>query len=164
MKRLATLGLLLPALLLGCDDMLHQAKDNDYANRRTAPGEIPAGIVAFQSRPVAPPPVTMALLERGRERYRIDCVPCHSETGDGRGMVVQRGFPAPESFHLQRQRDASAGHLYDVITNGYGVMYSFASRVEPADRWAIVAYIRALQHSQDATLADLTAEQKAALP
>jgi hypothetical protein len=78
-------------------------------------------------------------------------------------MVVQRGFPAPPSYHIARLREASVSHFYDVITNGYGVMYSFAYRVQPVDRWAIAAYIRALQRSQDAKLADLTPEQKAAL-
>ena len=79
-------------------------------------------------------------------------------------MVVQRGFPPPPSYHIDRLREAPVEHFYDVITNGYGAMYSFAYRVQPADRWAIAAYIRALQRSQDATLADLTPEQKAALP
>ena len=89
--------------------------------------------------------------------------PCHSELGDGHGMVVQRGFPAPPSYHIARLREAPVAHFYDVITNGYGAMYSFAYRVQPADRWAIAAYIRALQRSQNAKLADLTPEQKAAL-
>jgi mono/diheme cytochrome c family protein len=78
-------------------------------------------------------------------------------------MVVQRGFPAPPSYHIQRLRDAPVQHFYDVITNGYGVMYSFAYRVQPPDRWAIAAYIRALQRSQNATVADLTPDQRAAL-
>ena len=92
----------------------------------------------------------MALLERGQERFRIYCTPCHSELGDGHGMIVQRGFPPPPSYHIARLRDAPMQHFYDVITNGYGAMYSFAYRVQPEDRWAIAAYIRALQHSQDA--------------
>ena len=162
MKRLAGLGLLL-ALLSGCDDMIHQLKLNAYADPRVGPGEIPASIVGYQTRPVAPPPVTLALLQRGQERYRIYCTPCHSELGDGRGMVVQRGFPAPPSYHIERLRQAPVEHFYDVITNGYGAMYSFAYRVQPADRWAIIAYIRALQRSQETNLADLTAEQRAAL-
>ena len=102
-----------------------------------------------------PPPVTLALLERGQERYRIYCTPCHSELGDGRGMIVQRGFPAPPSFHIDRLRAAPPQYFYDVITQGHGVMYAFADRVQPADRWAIAAYIRALQRSQHASLADV---------
>jgi hypothetical protein len=78
-------------------------------------------------------------------------------------MVAQRGFPAPPSYHIDRLRQAPVEHFYGVITNGYGAMYSFAYRVQPADRWAIIAYIRALQRSQETSLADLTAEQKAAL-
>jgi mono/diheme cytochrome c family protein len=163
LRRRAATALLLTALLSGCDDMIHQAKQNDYASSQVGPGQIPDGIVDYDSKPVAPPPVTMALLQRGQERFRIYCTPCHSEVGDGRGMVVQRGFPAPPSYHIARLRDAPVAHFYDVITNGYGVMYSFAYRVQPVDRWAIAAYIRALQRSQDAKLADLTPEQKAAL-
>ncbi len=157
------LALALPALLGGCDDMLHQAKKKPYAERQVAPGAIPQRIVGYRTEKVVPPPVTQALLERGQERFRINCTPCHSELGNGRGMVVQRGFPPPPSYHIARLREAPDAHFYDVITNGYGVMYSYAQRVAPADRWAIVAYIRALQRSQDAKLADLTPEQKAAL-
>ncbi len=99
-------------------------------------------------------PVTRQSLARGRERFNIYCAVCHGATGDGNGMIVQRGFPQPPSFHDQRLRDAPAGHFVDVITNGYGVMYSYASRVAPEDRWAIAAYIRALQLSQHAASAD----------
>jgi mono/diheme cytochrome c family protein len=113
--------------------------------------------------PARPPPVTMALLQRGQQRYRIDCTPCHSELGDGNGMVVQRGFPPPPSFHIDRLRQAPPQHFYDVITNGYGVMYSFAARITPADRWAIVAYVKALQRSQDARPDDLPPAQLQAL-
>jgi mono/diheme cytochrome c family protein len=162
LRRLAAVLLLL-VLLSGCDYMIHQLKLNAYADRRVAPGDIPAGIVGYRSRPVVPPPVTLALLQRGQERYRIYCTPCHSELGDGRGMVVQRGFPAPPSYHIQRLREAPVEHFYDVITNGHGAMYSFAARVQPLDRWAIAAYIRALQRSQETNQADLTPEQKAAL-
>ena len=92
--------------------------------------------------------VTRAVLERGRERYDVFCSPCHARTGDGDGMIVQRGFPRPPSFHLDRLRTAADGHYYDVITNGFGAMYSYANRVKPDDRWAITAYIRALQLSR----------------
>ncbi|WP_245485155.1 cytochrome c [Mesorhizobium sp. M7A.F.Ca.US.001.02.1.1] len=102
-----------------------------------------------------PQPVTMALLNRGRERFDIFCSPCHGRTGDGHGMIVQRGFPAPPTYHQEALRRAPDRHFYDVITNGYGAMYSYAARVPPADRWAIVAYIRALQLSRRAAAADL---------
>jgi mono/diheme cytochrome c family protein len=111
---------------------------------------------------------TMATLERGRERFEIVCSPCHSVVGDGDGTVVQRGFPAPPSYHQERLRAAPDRHFFDVITNGYGVMSSYADRVAPEDRWAIVAYIRALQLSQHAELARLPRavqdELAAALP
>ena len=116
--------------------------------------------VEFRDKPVQAPPVTLALLERGQERFRIYCTPCHSELGDGHGMIVQRGFPPPPSYHIDRLRQAPVQHFYDVITNGYGAMYSFAERVQPADRWAIAAYIRALQRSQNAKLADVPPDQQ----
>src|SRR5437763_10360390 len=105
-----------------------------------------------------PAPVSREMLERGRERFDIFCAVCHGRTGQGNGMIVQRGFPQPPSLHDQRLRDAPVGHFFDVMTNGYGVMYPYASRVTPEDRWAIVAYIRALQLSRNATPADADAE------
>lgn len=101
-----------------------------------------------------PLPVTREVLKRGRERFEIFCAACHGYTGAGNGIIVQRGFPAPPSFHEARLVAAPPGHFVDVITRGYGVMYSYASRVAPADRWAIAAYIRALQLSEHATPAD----------
>lgn len=92
-----------------------------------------------------PLPVTKAVLERGQERFDIYCSPCHGLTGDGAGVVAKRGFPHPPDYALKRLREAPIGHFYEVITNGYGIMYSYADRVPPSDRWAIVAYIRALQ-------------------
>ena len=163
MRRWLAAALLLPVLLAGCDDMTDQRKKDAYADASVGPGKQPAGTVNYQSQRVAAPPVTLALIERGQQRFRIYCTPCHSELGDGHGMVVQRGFSAPPSYHIDRLRTAPVQHFYDVITNGYGAMYSFAYRVQPADRWAIAAYIRALQRSQDARVADLTPEQKAAL-
>jgi mono/diheme cytochrome c family protein len=111
----------------------------------------------------APPPITRALLLRGQERYSIYCLPCHSALGDGDGPIVRRGFPRPPSYHEQRLRDAPDRHFFDVITRGYGVMYSYADRVTPQDRWAIVAYIRALQLSQHAPLEALPASVRATL-
>lgn len=107
-----------------------------------------------------PLPVTRELLLRGQERYNIFCSPCHGRVGDGQGMIVQRGFPTPPSFHNDRLREEPDGYYYDVITNGFGVMYSYASRVPPRDRWAITAYIRALQLSQNAGLEDIPAEAR----
>lgn len=106
-------------------------------------------------RTAFPFPVTAAVVARGRERYEIACAPCHGRTGYGNGMVVQRGVRPPPSYHTDRLRQAPAGHVVDVIARGYGAMYSYADRVEPADRWAIAAYIRALQRSQNAAPADV---------
>lgn len=111
----------------------------------------------------APPPITQALLARGQQRFEIYCLPCHSPLGDGDGPVVRRGFPRPPSYHEQRLRDAPDRHFYDVITDGYGIMHSYADRVPPQDRWAIVAYIRALQLSQNAQLAQLPPAVRAKL-
>jgi mono/diheme cytochrome c family protein len=107
--------------------------------------------------------VTRETLERGRERFDIYCAACHGRTGEGNGMIVQRGFPAPPSYHTERLRNAPVGHLYDVMTRGYGLMYSQASRVAPTDRWAIAAYIRALQLSHNARLADASSGQRTLL-
>ncbi len=104
-----------------------------------------------------PMPVTKEVLDRGEERYNIYCSPCHSRVGDGRGMIVQRGFKQPPSYHIDRLRNAPVGHFFDVITNGFGAMSEYKSQVPVADRWAIVAYIRALQFSQNATRADVPA-------
>jgi hypothetical protein len=110
-----------------------------------------------------PFPMTRADLERGRERYNIYCTPCHDYTGSGQGMIVQRGFPPPPSFHLDRVRQAPAGHFFEVITNGFGSMYGYASRVEAEDRWRIAAYIRALQLSQHATMQEVPESDRAHL-
>ena len=110
-----------------------------------------------------PLPIDHATLARGRERFDIYCSPCHSIAGDGDGMVVRRGFPSPPSYHTDRLRNAPDAHFYSVITNGYGMMYSYVDRVAPADRWAIVAYIRALQLSQNARIGDVPPAQRAAL-
>jgi mono/diheme cytochrome c family protein len=107
-----------------------------------------------------PYPVTADLLQRGRERFDIYCAPCHGRTGEGNGVVVQRGFPAPPSFHIDRFRDAPPGHFFDVMTHGYGIMYSYAQRVDPSDRWAITAYIRALELSEHATPNDVPASER----
>lgn len=159
-----TCRLALPLTLLSlaaCDDMSVQPKQKNYSPL-VGPAAIPEGTVQFLERPASTPALTHALLERGQERYRIFCTPCHSELGDGNGMIVQRGFEHPPSYHEQRLRDAPVDYFYDVITNGYGAMYSFAARVPHRDRWAIAAYIRALQLSQNASAADLTAVERGA--
>jgi mono/diheme cytochrome c family protein len=110
-----------------------------------------------------PVPVTLDLVKHGQEVFDINCSACHGRDGFGEGMVVQRGFPQPPSFHSDRLRQAPVGHFFDVITNGYGVMYPFGARIGPADRWAIVSYIRALQLSQNATAGQLEPVDQAAL-
>lgn len=100
-------------------------------------------------------PVSKALLVRGQERYTIYCSPCHGDLGDGDGPVARHGFPHPPTYHQARLRGAPDRYLFDVITGGHGVMAGYADRVPAPDRWAIVAYVRALQLSQDARFADL---------
>jgi mono/diheme cytochrome c family protein len=163
----------------GCDNMQRQrgAKDVTLGNSQTpvvwqapahtvargspAPGD-PA-FTGFQDGQLLaknPLPVTRELLARGRERFDIYCAVCHGRDGYGEGIVVRRGFPAPPSYHQDRLRDAPDGHIYDVITRGYGAMLSFSDRLTPNDRWAVVAYVRALQRSQHAALNDLPPDQR----
>jgi mono/diheme cytochrome c family protein len=101
------------------------------------------------------PQIRKAIIERGQERFNIYCQPCHGLGGYGDGMIVKRGFAKPPSYHIDRLRNAPDGHIYDVITNGYGSMYSYSNRVPTQDRWAIVAYVRALQRSQNAKPSDV---------
>ena len=129
---------------------------------------VPDRVVATGQRdgePVAqiPLPLTAALVARGRERYDIYCSPCHDRAGTGGGMIVQRGYRRPPSFHIDRLRQAPAGYFFDVMTRGFGVMPSYAVQVPVADRWAIVAYVRALQLSQNAPLGDVPPAERAAL-
>jgi mono/diheme cytochrome c family protein len=136
--------------------------DADSSGGRLGAAAVARDIEAEQA-PSNPYPADRRLLERGRNRYMIYCVPCHSPVGDGDGLVVRRGFPAPPTFHQPRLRDAPDRHLYDVMTQGYGVMAPYADRIEPADRWAIVAFIRALQLSQSIAADRLPAQQRARL-
>ncbi|MEP6714983.1 MAG: cytochrome c [Terriglobia bacterium] len=117
-----------------------------------------ADVTAF---PIA---VDKDFILRGRQRYDVYCSPCHGRIGNGLGMVVRRGFKQPPSYHIDRLRDAPVGHYYDVITNGYGAMLNYAAQVQPRDRWAIIAYIRALQYSQNANVNELTADARAKVP
>jgi mono/diheme cytochrome c family protein len=99
--------------------------------------------------------IEQADLDRGEERFNIYCTPCHDKTGSGRGMVVQRGYRQPPSYHIDRLKQADAGYIFDVMTNGFGVMPDYKAQVAPRDRWRIVAYIRALQLSQSGTAGDI---------
>lgn len=127
-------------------------------------GTVPRGSVAedYFSVPkdsnVFPIPVTRELLERGQERFNIYCSVCHGLVGNGDGMIVRRGFRRPPSYHIDRLRQAPVGHFYDVITNGFGAMPDYATQIPPRDRWAIIAYIRTLQLSQNVPAAELPAE------
>ena len=152
--------------LAACDlSMTQQRKLTTYAptslwpdgtSARPLPAHAVAqGDVARAAEAKTPPSVTAALLARGQERFGIFCAPCHGLAGDGDGIIVAHGFPAPPSYHIDRLLAAPAQHFYDVITNGYGAMFSYADRVDPQDRWAIAAYIRALQLSRRAKIAQV---------
>jgi len=176
-KSLVASALVAAAMLVGgCQKMTVQPAytplqqspffDNGMSSRPLVPGTVARGHLRdddhFYTGKVNgefvttfPEPVTMETMKRGEERFNIYCSPCHGESGDGDGMIVQRGYKKPPSYHTPELRERPVGYLYDVITNGFGVMPSYAHQVPPADRWAIVAYIRALQRSEDATLADV---------
>jgi len=155
MRELAAPILLVGLLLAGCDDMNKQAKtapDGDNSGQ-TVVREAEQMVAAKPDLP--PPALTQSLIERGRDEFHAFCTPCHAERGDGRGMVVQRGFPAPPSFHTDQARAMKPAEIYQVISDGRGVMYSFAGRIRPADRWAVVAYVRALQQSRNARIGNV---------
>lgn len=169
MNRLV-LALVLILPLAACDEMSHQPRYDHYEPSALFPdGKAmqapPAGTVArddpvWQASVDQRPPMNLALLERGRERYGIYCSPCHDYAGYGHGTVPARGFPQPPSFHGERLRKAPPQYFVEVITKGHGVMYSYADRVMPADRWAIAAYIQALQLSQNSQAAVLSTEER----
>jgi mono/diheme cytochrome c family protein len=171
-------------LLAGCGNM----KKQEYARTEEPRAELPRGTTAqlppaytVPHRPEPPDAVvatgeragrlvadipvevTAALVARGRERFDIYCAVCHGPDGYGHGIVVQRGFPAPPSYHDPRLRNAPAGYFFRVITQGHGLMYSYADRLAVADRWAVVAYVRALQLSQHARFADLADSDRSRL-
>jgi mono/diheme cytochrome c family protein len=110
-----------------------------------------------------PVKVTAQLLARGQSQYQVFCAPCHGRTGRGDGMIVQRGFKKPSSYHVDRLRQMPIGYFYDVISIGFGAMSDYAAQVPPADRWAIAAYIRTLQLSQYAPVADVPGDKRALL-
>lgn len=186
-RRGAVLLAALAALVLaGCRQDMHDAPrlkplaESDFFANGSGARPLPAGTVARGhlredkllhtgrteegSLATAPPmPVTRALLVRGQQRFDIFCAPCHGKLGDGRGMVVQRGYKAPSSYHVERLRQAPIGYLFDVMTNGFGVMPSYTAQVPAEDRWAIAAYIRALQLSQNYEAAKLPPADRARL-
>jgi mono/diheme cytochrome c family protein len=152
-------------VLAACDDMNHQPRYDSYEKSSlfadgkalqappdgTVARDDPGDVSALANRPA----MTIDLLKRGQDRFGIYCSPCHDAAGYGNGTVPARGFPHPPSFHIDRLRNAPSRYFVDVMTNGHGVMYSYADRVSPSDRWAIAAYIRALQFSQNAAASSL---------
>ncbi len=164
--------------MAGCDN-LHQDMGNQPKNKPLSPSDFFADgrserapventvargaldndelVVAKESNNF-PVPVNEALLERGEDRYKIFCTPCHGLQGDGNGMVAMRGMKHPPSYHIDRLRQSPNGYYYDVITNGFGQMYSYSAQIPPRDRWAIIAYLRALQLSRNAHVAELPAD------
>jgi len=171
-------------LLAGCRaDMQNQpykrplAESDFYADRRSARPLVEGtvarsdlradtylytGKIGTDDGDYMPFPVTAEVMKRGQQRFNIYCSPCHGETGDGQGMIVQRGLKRPPSYHNDRLRKAPIGYFFDVMTNGFGAMLDYSQQVPPRDRWAIAAYIRALQLSQGATRADVPGGQQIA--
>jgi cytochrome c553 len=121
------------------------------------------GIVDGKPAETFPMPVTAEVMRRGQERFNIFCSPCHGRTGEGNGMIVQRGFRQPPSYHEDRLRNAPVGYFFDVMTHGFGAMQDYSAQVPVADRWAIAAYIRALQLSQRASIDDVPADLRGKL-
>jgi mono/diheme cytochrome c family protein len=183
-RRLAAAATLVAALALagGCRQDMHQAPRYDpleasdffadgRASRPIVQGTIPRGFlredaVYYTGKQGAafvtdvPVAITRDLLKRGQDRYDIYCSPCHGVTGDGNGMIVQRGFKQPTSYHSDRLRAQPAGYIYDVITNGFGAMQDYSAQVAPNDRWAVVAYVRTLQFSRHVKATDLPAADR----
>ena len=135
----------------------------DWPARAESGRAVPWLVGAPASAGLPPTPTSLAELERGRQRFEIDCAPCHGVLGDGNGIVAGRGFPHPPSYHQPRLRAAPDSHYEDVIEHGYGLMFPYGDRVAPADRHAIVAYIRALQLSQFAPVAGIAPADRKAL-
>jgi len=179
-----SLALLVAVGAGGCDNMKHQenvrafepsAQFSDGASARLPPAHTVARTDPSPNDRAAsgraegkwleqiPLDLTRERLVRGRERYDIFCADCHGADGYGLGIVVRRGFPRPASFHEPRLRREAAGELFDAVGRGRGVMYGFGDRIDTSDRWAIVAYIRALQKSQSASVTELTAEERGRL-
>jgi mono/diheme cytochrome c family protein len=163
-------GSAIAALLLLCGCVQKMAEDGhlrtydepQMSGHTSLVRHPPEGTIARGQLEKFPQPahVTLAMLQRGQERYNIYCAPCHGLAGHGDGMIVQRGFLAPPSYHQEPLRGQPDQHYYEVITHGSGAMYDYAERVEPADRWAVIAYIRALQLSQNAAADRLPPEDR----
>jgi len=180
--RKALLLMLLVAPVVSCrQDMYDEPRyeplessplfDDGASARPLPPGTVPVGhlrdddhldrgLVAGEPAPDLPLTLTPELLARGRRQFNTFCSPCHGAAGYGDGMVARRGFPPPPSFHQPRLRAATPGYLFDVITNGYGIMYSYAARLKPEDRWAVAGYVKALQLSQHARLDDVPESER----
>jgi mono/diheme cytochrome c family protein len=176
LRSLYALGILPALFLAGCRNDMHDqprmktyAMSDFYADLRSerapvegtvARGELREDTYFYTGKIGADPgdympfPVTKEVLDRGRERFNIYCAPCHSRIGDGQGMVVKRGYKQPPTYHQDRLRKAPLGYFFDVMTNGFGAMPDYSAQIPPRDRWCIVAYIRALQLSQNATAAE----------
>ncbi len=179
LRKLSSLGLLL--ILAGCRQEMYDqsrvkplAQSDFYSDLRTARTPVDGtvargqlhedtylytGKIGANPGDYMPFVITEADLARGRERFNIYCAPCHSRLGDGNGMVVQRGYKHPPTYHQERLRKAPLGYFFDVMTNGFGAMPDYSSQIPVEDRWRIVAYIRALQLSQNATQADIAGQQ-----
>jgi mono/diheme cytochrome c family protein len=167
--------LLVGALVAGCtrSNMDAQPKYHEYESgklfrdgkvlQKPVPGTVARGDLALADEAKQRPELSVELLERGRAQFDVFCQPCHDRTGSGHGIVVQRGFPQPPDFEGEKLRAADDQHFFDVITNGYGAMYAHRDRIRPRDRWAVVAYIRALQLSRHATLADVPPDEQSRL-
>ncbi|MBL8189078.1 MAG: cytochrome c [Acidobacteria bacterium] len=136
-----------------------QAPQNSAATPGAAAGAstTPAAITGEDGFPFQ---ITKEILDRGQNRYNISCLPCHGPLGDGNGMIVQRGFRRPPSYHDPRLKAAPSSYFYDVMTNGFGVMSSYTDQLTPEDRWKVAAYIRVLQLSQRANVAELSEDDK----
>lgn len=170
MKPLTCWLLVVAVSLCACEqpDMANQPRLETYEtganfNNGVAALPVPDGTVArdYQRRPADNPlPINHETLVHGQQQFNVFCGPCHGRNGQGQGVIVQRGFPAPPSLHLPRLRQAGDQHFYEVISNGYGAMYPYASRVPEEDRWAIIAYIRSLQLSRNARLADVPRDRR----
>jgi hypothetical protein len=182
LRKISCLGLLAVLALVGCRQDMHDqprfkplAESDFYSDLRSARAPVDGTVARGQLHEDSylytgklgnnpgdymPFPVTEDVLARGRERFNIYCAPCHSRLGDGNGMIVQRGFRAPPSYHTERLRKAPLGYFFDVMTNGFGAMPEYASQIPVRDRWTIVAYIRALQLSQAATVSNVPPGQK----
>lgn len=181
----ATAVLIAALALAGCRQDMHDTPRfepleanpffaNDSASRMLVANTVPRGLLREDTHlnegkidgklaTTFPMPITAAVMARGQERFNVFCSPCHGRTGSGNGMVVQRGFRAPPSYHEDRLRNAPVGYFFDVMTNGFGAMQDYSAQIPVPDRWAIAAYIRALQLSQRATIDDVPQDRRADL-